>query len=286
MTPFRFLYVTDLHGWTNAYERIFQIAQQQNITVIVNGGDMLPHAGDLILTQRLFIEEYLSAWCERLTASGLSCYAMLANDDCKAVLPHWRALVSACPNLYDLTDGWYDLRHGLTISGCNYIPDPPFRLKDWCVLDTRDYTRPAQHPNPIISEDGRFIEIEDIDKFFRDRPTLQELLDESVKGRSSLDRSIYVCHAPPYGTGLGNIEKNADVGSKAVLVWIEKHRPLLTLHGHIHESPLITGKDTVRIGQTTAHQPGQQRFLNRLTYSIVAVHPHTVSIERRAGPLQ
>ena len=37
---FRFLYVTDLHGWTNGYEEILQIALQEAIDTIVNGGDI------------------------------------------------------------------------------------------------------------------------------------------------------------------------------------------------------------------------------------------------------
>ncbi len=62
-STFRFLYVTDLHGWIDGYEQISQIAQEEEITVVINGGDMLPHAKDLIFTQRLFIEEYLLFAC-------------------------------------------------------------------------------------------------------------------------------------------------------------------------------------------------------------------------------
>jgi len=284
--PFHFLYVTDLHGWTNAYERIFQIAQEEEITVIINGGDVLPHAKDLIFTQRIFIEEYLSAYFERLNSYGISYYGMLSNDDCKAVLPYWQKLVATYSNLHDLTDGWMDLGENLAISGCNYIPDPPFRLKDWCVLDKRGYVRPPQHPNPIISEDESFKKIEDIDTFFRDRPTLEELLKGIEEQKDSFERVIFVCHAPPYGVGLGNVEKNLDVGSNAVRDWIEKNQPLLTLHGHVHESYLITGIDTVKIGRTTAHQPGQERFMERLVYSTTDIKGDTVLMKRKIEILQ
>jgi Icc-related predicted phosphoesterase len=283
--PFRFLYITDLHGWTNAYEKIFQIAQGEGMTVIINGGDMLPHAKDLIFTQRLFIEEYLSSYFERLDSYGISYYGMLANDDCKAVLPCWQKLVASYSNLYDLTDGWMGVGENMSISGCNYIPDPPFRLKDWCVLDKRDYVRPPQHPNPIISEDGSFKEIEDIDNFFRDRPTLEELLNGIEGRKDSFENAIFVCHAPPYGVGLGNVDKNLDVGSKAVMAWIEKNQPLLTLHGHVHESYLMTGIDTVKIGRTTAHQPGQEGFMGRLIYSTIDIQGDKVLIKRRTVSL-
>ncbi len=94
---FRLIYVTDLHGWIEGYEQISVIAQEDEITAIVNGGDMLPHARDLILTQKRFIEEYLHPYFERLDASGISYYSMLGNDDCP---PAWAGTVRRTPGLF------------------------------------------------------------------------------------------------------------------------------------------------------------------------------------------
>lgn len=281
---FRLLYVTDLHGWTRGYELIAEIAQAAQITTIINGGDMLPHGRELVATQRRFIERYLGSYLERLGAAGISYYGMLGNDDCQAVLPDWQELVRVSPRLHDLTEGWLPLADGLAICGCNYIPDPPFRLKDWCVLDTRDFVRPPQHPDPLISRGDRLESVGDIEAFFRGRPTLEELLDARAARAAGWERAVVVCHSPPRGTGLGNISADTDVGSAAVRAWIEKYQPLLTLHGHIHESPRITGRDTVPLGRTTVHQPGQERFLGRLVYSIVAIEEGAVRVERRATP--
>ena len=280
----RLLYVTDLHGWTHGYEQIAAIAQEEEITTVVNGGDMFPHGRDLISTQRRFIEGNLGPYLERLGAAGISYYGMLGNDDCRAVLPDWQDLVRTSPRLHDLTEGWLPLANGLAICGCNYIPDPPFRLKDWSVLDTRDYHRPPQHPDPLISRGDKLELIGDIEAFFKDRPTLAELLDAIAAQAAGWERAVVVCHAPPQGTGLGNISTDTDVGSAAVRAWIKKYQPLLTLHGHIHESPRVTGIDTVKIGRTTVHQPGQERFLGRLVYSIVEIEKGAVRIERRSTP--
>lgn len=279
---FRLLYVTDLHGWTDGYEQISIIAQEEEITTIVNGGDMLPHAKDLIFAQRRFIEEYLYSYFERLDASGISYFGMLGNDDCQVVLANWQELVRTYPKLHDLTEERISLADGLTICGCNYIPDPPFRLKDWCVLDTRDYVRPAQHPDPIISQGDSFEVIHDIEAFFKTRPTLEDILNEISERTTSLERAAFVCHAPPLGTGLGNIGTSADVGSAAVRAWIQRYQPLLTLHGHIHESFRITGTDTVEIGRTIVHQPGQERLWRRLIYSIVEIEGNAALVERRS----
>jgi uncharacterized protein len=43
------------------------------------------------------------------------------------------------------------------------------------------------------------------------------------------------------------------VGSRAVRQAIEEYQPLLSLHGHIHESP-----GSVRIGRTVAVNPGSE----------------------------
>jgi len=280
----RLLYVTDLHGWTGGYEQLAAIAREAEIGTIVNGGDMFPHGRDLIVTQRRFIGEYLRPYLERLAAAGISYYGMLGNDDCRAVLGDWQELVRASSRVHDLTEGWLLLGDGVTICGCNYVPDPPFRLKDWSVLDTRDFRRPPQHPDPLMSRGDRLESIADVEACLAARPTLAEMLDTIAERAPGWERAIVVCHSPPRGTGLGNISTAVDAGSAAVRAWIEKHQPLLTLHGHIHESPRVTGIDTAQIGRTTIHQPGQERLWGRLVYSIVEIDDGTVWVERRSVP--
>jgi len=89
---FRFLYVTDLHGWTRGYEEIVQIAIDAGIDTIVNCGDMLSRGQDLVLTQKLFIEEYLDSYCQHLQSHSISYYSMFGNDDCRSVLPCWEKI--------------------------------------------------------------------------------------------------------------------------------------------------------------------------------------------------
>jgi len=280
----RLLYVTDLHGWNGGYERIAAVAREAEIGTIVNGGDMFPHGRDLIVTQRRFIGEYLRPYLERLAAAGISYCGMLGNDDCRAVLDDWQELVRTSSRVHDLTEGWLPLGEGVAICGCNYIPDPPFRLKDWSVLDTRDSRRPPQHPDPLMSRGDRLESIADVEAFLAARPTLAEMLDTIAAQAPGWERAVVVCHSPPRGTGLGNISAAVDVGSAAVRAWIEKHQPQLTLHGHIHESPRVTGIDTAQIGRTSIHQPGQERLWGRLVYSIVEIDDGTVRIERRSVP--
>ncbi len=79
-----------------------------------------------------------------------------------------------------------------------------------------------------------------------------------------MGRAIFNFHAPPYGTGLdeapaldstlrpihgGAVMK--PVGSIAVRDAIQKHQPMLSVHGHIHES-----RGVKRMGRTLAINPG------------------------------
>jgi uncharacterized protein len=79
-----------------------------------------------------------------------------------------------------------------------------------------------------------------------------------------MGRAIFNFHAPPYGTGLdeapaldstlrpihgGAVMK--PVGSTAVRDAITKHQPMLSVHGHIHES-----RGVKRMGRTLAINPG------------------------------
>jgi hypothetical protein len=79
-----------------------------------------------------------------------------------------------------------------------------------------------------------------------------------------MDRAIFNFHAPPHGTGLDEAPALDDqlrpvhggavmkpVGSTAVREAILSHQPMLSVHGHIHES-----RGVARLGRTLAINPG------------------------------
>jgi Icc-related predicted phosphoesterase len=78
-----------------------------------------------------------------------------------------------------------------------------------------------------------------------------------------MKNAIYVIHMPPARLGLDKCYGDVEAGSNAVYDFIKKNRPLLGLHGHIHESPQMTGKWSEKLGKTTCIQPGQ---LDDFTY--------------------
>jgi Icc-related predicted phosphoesterase len=99
------------------------------------------------------------------------------------------------------------------------------------------------------------------------REDSEEKLGERIEAMASqvrdASRAIFNLHCPPYKSGLDEAPAiDADlklmhggralrpVGSTAVRQAIEQHQPLLSLHGHIHES-----KGATKIGKTLAINP-------------------------------
>jgi uncharacterized protein len=95
-------------------------------------------------------------------------------------------------------------------------------------------------------------------------PELAAKIEAVASQVPDMERAIFNFHAPPYGTGLDEAPALDDtlrpihggavmkpVGSTAVRDAILKHQPLLSLHGHIHES-----RGVKRMGRTLSINPG------------------------------
>ncbi|MDA8316813.1 MAG: metallophosphoesterase [Actinomycetota bacterium] len=101
---------------------------------------------------------------------------------------------------------------------------------------------------------------------FRESPEeqLAERIEAVVSKIPDMGRAIFNFHAPPYGTGLDEapaLDENLrpmhggavmrPVGSTAVRDAILAHQPMLSIHGHIHES-----RGVKKMGRTLAINPG------------------------------
>lgn len=93
---------------------------------------------------------------------------------------------------------------------------------------------------------------------------LEKRLETVIAQVQDKSNAVFNFHAPPYGSGLDEAPEltkdlrlayagrsMVSVGSKAVLKAVETHKPLLTLHGHIHE-----GKGSRKYGRTLCLNPG------------------------------
>ena len=110
---------------------------------------------------------------------------------------------------------------------------------------------------------------------------LGERIESMAKQVADPSRAIFNLHCPPYKSGLDEAPAiDADlrllhggralrpVGSTAVREAIEKHQPLLSLHGHIHES-----KGAVKLGKTLSINPGSSYEEGMLMGAIIQLDP-------------
>jgi Icc-related predicted phosphoesterase len=110
---------------------------------------------------------------------------------------------------------------------------------------------------------------------------LGERIEAMAKQVTDPSRAIFNLHCPPYKSGLDEAPAiDADlkllhggralrpVGSTAVRQAIEKHQPLLSLHGHIHES-----KGAVKLGKTLSINPGSSYEEGMLMGAIIQLDP-------------
>lgn len=107
-------------------------------------------------------------------------------------------------------------------------------------------------------------------------------MGDQVNG--DMPRTICNFHCPPFGSTLdeapeldGQMRPKyagrslVPVGSKAVAEFISLRQPLLTLHGHIHESRAVK-----RLGNTVAINPGSQYEQGVLLGAIIDIGPKGV----------
>lgn len=184
------------------------------------------------LVDRLIVER-MTNWVERMQTAGkqdgMVFYISPGNDDPYSIDP--------------------------ILSGGEYVINPEDRLVS--VHEKIDLlTCGVTNPTPWNTE--------------RELPEdkLLEKLENLVTLVPDTKKCIFSFHAPPYMTkldvaptlnkdlrmesGLG-AAPSQNVGSKAVRTIIEKYQPLVSVHGHIHESP---GKD--KIGNTFCFNAGSE----------------------------
>lgn len=252
-------FVTDLHGHPERYERLWRAIDVLTPSVVFLGGDLLPSgllgAISLDPAHRDFVSDYLMPGFEKLRAQLGTRYPkvflILGNDD-------GRFEESAFLDV--ATTGLWTYAHNrrckflqYEIYGYAYVPPTPFMLKDWERYDVSRYVPPGcvspESGQRSISRPANEIRYSTIQKDLA-----------SLTGDRSLEQAVFLFHSPPYETNLDRVANDGKmidyvpldlhVGSIAIRRFIEQREPLLTLHGHIHESARLMGSWQDRIGRT------------------------------------
>jgi len=183
------------------------------------------------------MKDRLRAWLvlaeERLANTGIKMFLTGGNDDPLEFEDVLKEFKSDC--VYDPEGEVVDLDGKHEMISCGYTNATPWML-----------------PRDVTEEQ------------------LSEKLEKMVSTVRDVDKCIFNLHCPPYDSGLDRAPqldktmkpvvdtaaggvKFIPVGSTAVRQTIEKHQPLASLHGHIHESRGIR-----KIGRTVCINPGSE----------------------------
>ena len=247
------IFVSDLHGRKKRYNTLFKIIEKEKPNGVFLGGDLLPGGFGINIDIDKFIQDVFLSKVLRLKQSGITTrfFTILGNDD---------------PRIYESIlkdaekDNLIEYVHNRTVSfgnlfitGYSYVPPTPFLLKDWEKYDVSQYV----DVGAISPENGvRTINVsEDEERYSTIADDLKKLSEKAPVGKT-----IFLFHSPPYNSNLDRADlddKMVDhasvdihVGSIAIQRFIKKKQPLLTLHGHVHESARITGHWKEKFGKT------------------------------------
>lgn len=256
----RCLFASDLHGHPERYGTLLAVTREEQPSAVFLGGDLLPsgmHAATSALGgQDEFVSGFLVPALTKLRADLGESYprflVILGNDDARSAEVPVQAMAEA--GLVEYIHGRRVELGRFSVYGYAFVPPTPFLLKDWERYDVSRFVDPGcVSPEegfrtvPVIAHETRYSTIS------RD---LAALADPD----HDLGLSVFLFHAPPHRTLLdraaldGEVVDSAPVdvhvGSIAIRRFIEARQPLLTLHGHVHESARMTGAWRDHIGRT------------------------------------
>jgi Icc-related predicted phosphoesterase len=247
-------FTSDLHGQTGLYEQLLAATVTHSPRALIIGGDLSPHAPGVegLRRQRIFLQGFLVEFARRLRENAPGCELMLlmGNDD-------WAANTDCLEEHHGTL--WHHI-HGRVVevddtrvAGLSWVPITPFSLKDWERWEDGEAESPMRLDGFVSRGDA--IEPVRFDPANR-TPTIARALEELAE-LSVPAETIYVLHSPPRGTACDLIARDQHVGSRAIRAFLERHRPPLSLSGHIHESPRVSGTFRDRLDGTVVVNPGQ-----------------------------
>lgn len=253
----RICYTSDLHGRPNLYDQIDELLLAEHPAALILGGDLFADGDhrDPIPSQLEHVDEIVTtrfaAWRRRQPDLQIVC--LIGNHDWLAVEARLRSHMAAGQLVYPTLDAPVTVA-GLPTLGYGHTPWTPHVTKDFERLDLPEDTLPTEG-GLVCDPDSLHVKAVTAEKYFRHQPSLADELAEAAVPPGPW---LFICHAPPFETYLDRLPTvEHPIGSRAVRRFIEAHQPLVALHGHIHESPEVTGHYVDRIGQTLCINPGQ-----------------------------
>ena len=296
----RIFFATDVHGSEVCWKKFLNAGKHYDADVVILGGDMtgkalVPiiddgdgrwHATLLENRETLVGEEQVRQFEDAVIRRGYYPFRItpdelreLADDE-----PRWHALFEE--HMLATVRRWMEMadeRLAGTGIRCFVCPGNDDQLEVDEVIAAAD---------TVELGEGRVLELDGFQMVSsgwanrtpwdtyreEDEPQLAQRISNMVDQITNPpDRTIFSLHCPPYGTGLDDApELTAEmdlkdaghsvkpVGSTAVREAIERFQPLVSLHGHVHES-----RGATHIGRTLAINPGSDYHTGRISGVLV-----------------
>ena len=260
------LFTSDLHGSEAHYREAFDLARRRRVRAVLLGGDLARHGS--IAEQRAFYQDFFLPLLRDYFAEADTgdVWWIMGNDDWSTHVPLLEGaglprLTHVHRRIVPFLDGW-------SLAGLACIPASPFLLKDWERWE--EGLGPATRWQGFRSDlTGRSRPFNFLGK--EQEETLAAEFTE-LERRWPADSSRMLCmfHGPPHGTACDQLHGRVHVGSRETRRFLERRSPPLSLHGHIHEAPVVTGQFWDRVGSTVCVNPGQnpERPLAAVTFSM------------------
>jgi len=298
----KIFFATDIHGSDICWSKFLNAGKFYDVDVLILGGDMtgkavVPfiHQGGknykvTLLEQEFPVtnEDELTDMQKRVRSRGY--YPYLTNPDEIAELEKDPEKVSRIflQEVLKVVEQWMDLADK-KLDGTD--------MKVYCCPgndDMDEVDEIVRASRRVIHAEGQVTPLDDTHEMIasgwsnrtpwdthreEDEEQLRVRYDAMISKLKDPHNAVFNIHVPPYKSGLDEApELDKDlrpvlagqalkpVGSTALRKAIEETRPLLGLHGHIHE-----GRGATRIGKTLCINPGSMYEQGTLLGAIVAL---------------
>ena len=300
----RLFFVTDLHGSEICWRKFLNAGAFYRADAVILGGDVTGKAMVPIVRrangtweaslqdhlETLETEDEVAAFEQRVMNRGY--YPLRVSTEEYAALRADESLVDERFKkvMVEGTARWIDMAEdklggtGIRVIACP-ANDDMFEIDD--LLSHARVVETGDEDHPISLGDYTMISMGWTNptpwNTFREEPEdgLAVRIERALKLAEDPEHTILNFHAPPYGSKLDNAPAlNADltyvsggqairpVGSTAVRDAVASFQPLLSLHGHIHES-----RGAARLGRTLALNPGSSYEEGILQAAVVNIDP-------------
>jgi len=260
----RILFTCDLHGRKDLYDTMMNYALQQDCECIIIGGDLFPTrlfapfkllSGNADFNESLHVQlEFIDTFLVPVLAEFMKEHSHIrilyvpGNHDWRISMDHFRQCLPQAVCMHNAVERI----NGITFMGYGCVTDSPFWVKDYVRRDLPESLHTSSRYPLISTPDG--ICVSSDDAYAYENLSIEEELAELELEDN--DEAICIFHCPPFDTGLDTLHDGKPIGSRSIRHYIERHKPMVSLHGHIHESPYMSGRYHENLGKTLSINPG------------------------------